>query len=166
MVHDCTFLAFYWITVVRKLLIINSVYLNMTRMLAPIFLLQYTMTLDKFLLDRCQGKSYMNTLHILHQQNYNCMTWFVVSSIWVRTNAYLRRSDEELPEIMWPEVTSVTWPEVAMTESGPDRKSRDRKRPYRKYVVRMHNRKWRPSRAPEVTPVTWPEVAMTGSHVT
>ena len=93
MVHDCPCLVLYWITVVRNLLIINYVYLNMIRMLAPIVLLQYTMTLGSFLLDRCQGKSYMNTLHILHHQNYNCTTWFVVGVASEVLNSVLKEKE-------------------------------------------------------------------------
>jgi len=58
------------------------------------------------------------------------------SSIWARTKPYSWGSNVgERPE--------VTWPEVLLTGSDPDRKSRDRKRPYRKYVMRMRNRKLR-----------------------
>ena len=65
----------------------------MTGRLASIFLLQYTMTLDRFLLDWCQGKSYMNTLHILHQQNYTCTTSFVVSVASEVLNSVLKEKE-------------------------------------------------------------------------
>ena len=45
-----------------------------------------------------------------------------ISSIWVRTKSYLRRCCEVLPEVTlqevtWPEVTSVTRPEVTLSGS-------------------------------------------------
>ena len=44
--------------------------------------------------------------------------WALISSIWVRTKLHLWWSDMvELPEVTWPDVTSVTSPEAALTES-------------------------------------------------
>ena len=78
-----------------------------------------------------------------------------MSSIWVRTKSYLRRCCEMLPEVTWPEVTSVMCP-------------------VRKYVLRMHNRKLRHIRPSGAfltgsDNVTWPkgpcpELALTGSR--
>jgi hypothetical protein len=85
-----------------------------------------------------------------------------LSSIWARTKSYLRKSDGEQPEVMWPEVTAVTWPEVTSVAC-----------PLWKYTMRMRNwklRNIRPSGAfwPEVTKSrdrkrSYPEVALTGS---
>jgi len=58
----------------------------------------------------------------------------------------------EQPEVTRPEVTSVTWPEVALTGSDVS---------IQKYLLRMRNRKLCNIRLfwPELTSVTWPEEA-------
>ena len=104
----------------------------------------------------CVGHHYTQTII-----DYANKTWTILqttgSSIWARTKSYLRRSDEEQPEIMWPEVTSVTWPELTLVKC-----------PVQDYALRMCNQKLRNIRLsvalwPEVT-VTWPKALLTGSR--
>ena len=104
----------------------------------------------------CVGHHYTQTII-----DYANKTWTILqttgSSIWARTKSYLRRSDEEQPEVMWPEVTSVTWPKLTLVKC-----------PVQEYALRMCNQKLRNIRLgvtfwPEVT-VTWPKALLTGSR--